>query len=954
MGSAIACLIGFGPGVAAAQTAAEENEVESVVVTGTRLTSALTAPTPVTTLGAEVLTTRGTTLIVDALNEIPAFRNAQSTTRGTGGSFAVGQAILDLRGLGGYRTLALIDGRRHVPNNVVGATAGTWDSNVLPSSLVERVDVVTGGASAAYGSDAVAGVVNFILNDRLEGFKAGVQYGGDAHGGRGTFSANFAGGRSFAEGKGHIVFGVDFLNSEKTRALDYGWAREQIAIFPIAGPRAPGVPANILAPNVHYAIPFGGLVTSCATAAGPLAPCPIANLTFENTGAVRPFQFGSPRGSILMAGGEGVIQYHNQNLAISANRVATLGRVTYEVAPNFTVWGEGSYGRFHTEGNTVDYVNTGSIVILRDNPYLPAALAAQMDAAGITRFNMSRVNYGDRNGLSPGNVNKFWQGAVGFRADVFQDWKVDGYFSQGRSKFKYQPRYLTALPEFNAALYAVRDAGGNIVCGPTATNPMYAALPAAQRAAFLNVLTSPCVPFNPFGPSAESAAASNYVAPEDIVSITTYDQQAAAINFSGSPFATWAGDVSVAVGAEWRDEDVKSELNALNTRRVLVSAYNIANPQPGSGHVSVKEGYAEVGIPLLKDAPLAQNFDLNGAIRYTDYSSVGSVTTWKVGATWDVVDALRFRLTRSRDIRAPSIPELFYRGNDGFGTFNTPLGSNSGPTSAANNPDLDPEKANTWTAGVVFRPTWEWARGFQASADYYRIKLNGVIGSVPLPNVINGCFLQGRADYCAFLTLDPSQPSGVARADIPLLNLNALETDGFDVNATYRAPEDLVPGPGQWAITFNGTYLNKQKTFGPDGTLLSDAADITSKYRWTTNVNYRIGAFSTTLTARYNSSFHGSFVLIGPDDPRYNPASQLSVSDNLWPGMVYYSLQAEYAFETDSNQKFTVYGIVDNLFSKDQPAGAYWTLNGLGSPAGGFNPYDLPGRVFKVGVRATF
>lgn len=954
-GVSAAALLAMSPAAASAaeaSNATESTEVQEVIVTGTRLqNTSFTTPTPVTTLGAEQMATRGSSTANEALNEIPSFRNAIGATRGTGGSFAGGQGILNLRGLNGNRTLVLVDGRRHVPNNV----DNTWDTNVLPAGLVERVDVVTGGASAAYGSDAVAGVVNFIMNDKLEGFKALAQTGESQYNDFAQTLFNFAGGLKFDGGRGHIVAGVDYQNGAHAGLISSRpWANSDTGDVALPATRTAGLPAFLKADNVHLAIPFGGLITGCS---GQVGACPITGLTFDANGQARPFLFGSPRGGTLMVGGEDTgVQPRNQFLGTGVNRETGLARVTYDFTDNFTGWGELSGGRFHTTSATVDYTNPGSIIIQRSNPFLPAALAAQMDAAGVTQFNMARVNYKQAGGIRPSNVNEYLQGAVGFRGMIFTDWKIDGYASAGRSKFYYRPHGLTALPEFLAASYVVQGANGP-TCGPLATNPMYLALGPVQRAAFTKLLTPGCVPLNLFGPTSESKAALAYVNPEDVESLTTYDEQAASLNIAGTPFQTWAGDVSVAAGVEWRKDKVTTTLSALNAARSVNSAFFAANPQPGAGKVSVTEGYVEFGVPLAKDLPFAKAIDLNGAVRETNYSVSGSVTTWKIGGTWDVTDDIRLRLTRSKDIRAPGLNELFYRGNDGFTNLANPLTGkiNQVNSAALNNPDLQPEKADTLTVGVVLQPKEDWARGFQASIDYYSIDIEGVIGTLPAQTILTGYYVQGNQAYKPYITFDASQPAGFSRVDSPQLNLNALKTSGVDVTATYRVPEDFLPVPGAVTLNFNGTHLDKYKVYGPTGAVIANNGFIQSKFRWTTNVNYKLGGFSSTLTARYFSSFHGSFTQIGPDQAAYNPALSNSTNDNLWPSMVYYSLQAEYAVrDNGEGRKIVVYGIVDNLLNRNPPAGSFVILEGLGSPATNFDPYDNIGRYFKLGVRMTY
>jgi iron complex outermembrane recepter protein len=967
-GASITSLVtALGSGAAGAQVPAatpqsQASNVEEVVVTGSRLSQAgFTTPTPVTVLGAEQLETRGFTTATEALNELPAFRNTTGTTRGTAGSFGVGQGLVDLRGLNPNRSLVLVDGRRHVPNNVVGTVAGTWDTNVLPTGLVERIDVVTGGASAAYGSDAVAGVVNFVLNDSLEGFKANLQYGVAEEGDADRYQANTAFGTSFAGDRGHVVLGLDYSKGDPSGTIySRDWGKDLTFAYGLPANRPAGQPAIFVGQDVRTSVPPGSLVVSCVQGTTTLAgaACPFGNRTFDNAGQPVPFQFGTNRGGIQMVGGgNGDYAFNrNQLLQVEFDRYATLGRVSYDFTDNLSGWVELSGGRFRVESHTLDYYNAGGIIIQRDNPFIPAAIASQMDAGGITRFNLARLNYDQRNGLSPGNENSFTQGAVGLEGEIFEDWNWDGYFSSGKSKFYYKPRYLTVLPNYFAALYVVRDANGNPTCGPIASNPMFNALAPAQRSAFAALVSPGCVPFNPFGPRAESDAAIEYVAPRDTQSLTEWEQQAAALNLAGSPFNTWAGQASLAVGIEWRDDKVATTLDAEDTARSLASAFFAANPQPGSGAQSVKEGYLEIGLPVLDGLPAAASVDLNAAVRYTDYSVAGEVTTWKGGVTWDVIEGVRLRATRSRDIRAPNIPELFYRGNDGFIVATNPItgGTNQINSAALNNPDLEPEEADTWTVGLVLQPTW--AQGLSMSIDYYSIEIKGTIGTIPAANIIRGYYLEGRQDYAQYFTFDSSAPAGFTRVDSPQLNLNRQETSGVDFNLDYRLPVDAFGVPGQFAVNLAASYLNNLETFDPTGASLGDMARVIPKYRATANFNYQLGRFGTTLTTRYTSSFHYGVFFVGPDEPNYNPALPNSINDNLFPSAAYFSLQGEFALRDQSNGRVVVFAIVDNLFDKD-PGGSPQLLDALGVPSGaggGVNPFDPIGRYYKAGVRATF
>ena len=945
----------LGGPTALAQTAAEEpGALEEIVVTGTRLATGFTTPTPVSVVGAQQIETRGAANVGEAVQEIPAFRPG-GPTQGVSGTFAVGQSILDLRGLGGTRTLVLVDGRRHVPNNV----NGTFDTNVIPVSLVERTEVVTGGASAAYGSDAVAGVVNFILRDRLEGIRGNVQYGVSQRGDTPEWSGSLGFGTSFAGGRGHLIIGGDAAKNDISGSMyEREWGRQEPGLVPLTAARPAGVPANIIGPNTQYILAPGSLITSCQRGATVLsgAACPLNNLTFNENGQPVPFEFGPLVGTTLQVGPGGTRGNYGLNTAtvamlkVGGERQTFLTRANYDITPDFTVFAQFSYGRFQVDSRGTHFTrNANQLIVNRDNPYIPAALGARMDAAGINQVRMNRLN-DDFGGADPNNRNKFTEFVVGARGRIFNDWQWDASIVTGDSNFRYDIGGITLVPNYYAGLHAVRDGSGAIVCGPMATNPNRALLSAAQIAA----VQSGCVPWNPFGPTSMSPEARAYNTPR-MYQFTDYSRDVAAVNLAGSPFSTWAGEVSVAMGGEWRRDDVVVTVPADIEALSVAAAWFAVNPRSGAGKITVKEGYLEAGVPLARDTYLARTLDINGAVRVTDYSTSGTVTTWKVGATWEPADFLRLRATRSRDIRAPNVPELFVKGNDSFGLRTNPRTGVSAQLngSSVNNPDLDPEKADTWTVGAIIQPTGALS-GFRASIDYYNIKINGVISAISFGEVLDRFYLQNDQSVARFIQFDNSA-IGFSRVDSPLLNLNRQVTRGVDMELAYRAPEDAMGIPGRFQLSALGSWLDTLETFDANNRSLGELAGAIPKWRWTVNLTYDIGRFSTNLQARTNSTLKYNINRVGPDDPAYNPASSVSINRNLFPAMAYFNLSARYALINRENRRLEAYGIVDNLLDKDPPMGIWAVMSGLGTGgSAGYNPYDGMGRYFKVGLRFQY
>jgi len=939
---------------APAKLADEVEAVEEVVVTGTRLTNGFNAPTPVSVIGAAQIENRGAANIAEAVQEIPSFRPS-GPTQGVSGTFSVGQSILDLRALGATRTLVLVDGHRHVPNNV----NGTFDTNTIPVSLVERTEVVTGGASAAYGSDAVAGVVNFILRDKLQGLRGNLQYGISQQNDIPEWSGSIGFGTSFAEGRGHIIVGADASKNDMSGNMyNRDWGRKEPGLVPLSSTRPAGTPAFVIGNGTQYVLAPGSLITSCQRGTTVLsgAACPVNGLTFDASGTPYPFQFGPLVGTTLQIGPSGTAGNYGYNTAtvatlkVGGDRRTFLTKANYQLTPNTKVFGQFSYGRFQVDSRGTHFTrNANTILINRDNPYIPASLAAQMDAGSINQIRMNRLN-DDFGSADPHNENKFTEFAGGARGTVFGNWKWDASFVTGRSKFRYDIGGLAILPNYYAALYAVKDTSGNIVCGPMATNPNRTQLNALQLAA----LQSGCVPFNPFGLKSMSVAAWKYTTPR-MFQFTDYARDSASANIAGEPFSTSAGPVSIAAGAEWRRDDVKvtvpSDIEALS----IAQAWSAVNPRSGSGQIMVSEGYIEAGVPIVRDLPLMKTMDLNGAIRVTNYSTSGTVSTWKVGGTWEPSDSLRFRITRSHDIRAPNVPELFVKGNDSFGLRANPKTGVSAQLNGAslNNPALQPEEAETFTMGAIIQPTWKPLQGFRASIDYYNIQINNVISALSFTEVLDRYYMQGDTSVAQYISFDNSA-IGFSRVDSPLLNLNKQKTDGVDIELAYRAPQDLVV-PGRVSVSALGSWLDDLETFDAKGVGLGDLAGAIPEWRWTVNLTHDLGRLSTNIQVRTTSVFKYLITRVGPDDQSYNPSAANSINRNQFPAMAYTSLSARYAIINTPERRLEAYGVIDNLFDLDPPAGIWAVLSGLGTGgSGGYNPYDGIGRYFKAGIRFQY
>lgn len=902
------------------EEASAEDTAQTIVVTGSRLgRSGFTAPTPVTVLGAEQIDARAPKSIGDFLIEQPAFRDSTSPSQSQrliGG----GGIRLDLRGLGQTRTLTLVNGQRFTPTE----SNGTLDVSLIPTLMVQRVDVVTGGASAAYGSDAVSGVVNFVLDNRMQGIKAKAQYNVSEEGDNKGPVLSLAAGTSFADGRGHVIIGGEYAkNSGIGRIYEREWGRNQPGQIANGNSRPAGTPARSFVTDVTYSAQTpGGLIT-----AGPLR-----GTAFGPGGTTFPFQYGTVF-SNLMVGGDsyGNSPFGNWPIITPTERMAGMLRLSYEVGAETEVFAEMNYGKNTGTGYTS--YNQRSFRIDVNNAFLPTSIRSAMIANNLTSITVGRL-FTENDGLQQENINETYRGLIGVKGIVFSDWDWDASLQYGKSRSDSTVFGAMLGANYDAAVYAVAGPSGP-VCGPFTSNPNLS----PQEIA---VLTPGCVPVNIFGVGSPSQAAKDYIL-GNAMRNSEYKRLAAAINLRGSPFSTWAGDVQLALGAEFR----RDKLNAVADPLAAAGLFTSGNGGIYAGSQSVKEVFAEVGVPLAEGIPFAESLDLNAAYRYTDYSTSGSVSTWKIGLTYEPVDWVRLRGTVSRDIRAPNLSELYATSPSGtsVASFVNPFNGVSGALNAsgAGNTLLTPEIADTLTGGIVFTPG-AIAEGLRISADVYRIKVKDVISNIGTGEVVNRCF-QGAQFYCNAITFD-STPFGIADVARQPVNLAQLETSGLDIELQYRVPLEN----GSLSFRALATKVFTLKTTDDSGTTdRAGSLQGSGVPSWTGNVNldYSTGPLGLNLNARYFSASIFDVEFVGADSPNFDPTAGNSINYNKFPAAVYLNLSGSYDIEVRDNS-VQIFGGIDNLLDKQPPQYA-----AIGISSGG-NPYDLIGRRYRIGVRVSF
>ena len=937
---------------AAAAAAGGSTEVSEVVVTASRIVrDGYTAPTPTTVVGAADIAKSSVSNVADYVNQLPqvgsAVGNSPRTTSFSSGNVG-GTNALNLRNLGNQRTLTLLDGHRVVGTNLTGVV----DIDLLPMNLISRVDVVTGGASAAWGSDAVAGVVNFVLDKEFVGVKGEISYGQTFLNDGADEAADIAIGSKFGNDRGHVLFSARaqnasgiFSNSSRDWYVGYKAVANQ------AHTATNGTPGFV-------ALDHAGL--RLATTGGVITAGPLAGVQFGPGGTVLPYTLATQGGGIIGAGGSVEDIGGEYPILAGIKNEQIFGRVSYDVTDHINVFGELGMGWDYGLNYTSHFIRHGDLSIKADNPFIPAALQPQIAAAGVTQFNIGRVQ--DDPGMGPLRIkNTRWQQRYVAGASGDLDWfnntfKWNGYYQHGETDFYTENGHNAILSNFARAVDAVRNPAVGGIAGVAVGAPVCRSTLADP--------TNGCVAFNVFGKGSPSAASIAYVTGHSYQRVYI-EQDVASAGFQLEPFSVPAGPVSLAGGLEWRKEQYHNNVDSLDAAApATVAPYWFGNYKVGHGQYTVKEGFAEIIVPIVKDLPFFKTLDFNGAVRETDYSTSGKVTTWKAGGTWDVNDDLRFRATRSRDIRAPNLNDLYLAGS-GAGVGILVPGTNSQAfinTISGGVPTLVPEIADTTAYGVVYRPSW--FHGFSASLDRYQINVAKAIITQTPQQIVNLCYGVGSPvtpSACAEIILNsnPQSPGLVGQLTQAIIlvggaNIAEQDVEGWDIEASYRTELSELSSsmPGAIDIRAVGTYLTKYtQTIGSTTTNFRDMVFAGTQpiaggpnWKWLITGTYSLGPSNTTLTARYV----GKAVVNNAA-----PGSALSVDKNNIPRKVYFGLGETWNIDM-FGAKGQVYAKIDNLLdtAPAKVASEAGTAYAASGSEGGY--YDLVGRAWRVGLRFRY
>lgn len=963
--SALALSLLIAPGIAQAQseeTAGAASD-EAIVVTGSRIARRdYVAQSPIVTAGREAIESAGVATIDAALLQLPQFQpGSGGFTNSSSGGAGVGQATLNLRGLTATRTLVLLDGRRLEPGNA----SGVIDINTIPSSAIQNVEVITGGASATYGSDAIAGVVNFKLYHSFDGIRLDAQNGISQLGDARSFQASILAGRKFADGRGSIMIAGEYADRDGLTYRDRAFS-------------TPSGNYSATMPNAAYVVSGNNLPSQAAinavygqygVAAGTVARTVQQGLNRDGTLFVNNTQnainYRADNSPCMYVSGT-LVRYDGNctnTLQLPLRRYAALGRTEFEISPAVKLFAQVQYSHSVAEaqGSHPQFASAGSssFTIPMSNPFIPndlrQVLLSRTTPTATFEITKRFVDADVRHYTDTTDTYQVIAGAQGLIPGI--NWDYEAYFSHGHTRF------ADVSYDGSVSLSAVRqlvnaaDGGASLCTGG----------------------------LNLFSTAPVSASCISYIQ-RTTHSKTTLGQDELAANLSGSVFSLPAGEVKVALSGAWRENRYASNPDP------LLQAGDIAavNGIPATtGKTRVKEGAIEVLIPILTDVTMFKSLNLSAAYRYSDYNLFGGVSAYKVSADWRVFSPLLIRGGYQRAVRAPNIGELFLPASASvanFGSQGDPCtttssyrtGANAAavrslciasgvpgtiidsftgavavPATTSGNINLQPEKADTFTFGAVFQPTFagDAFRRMTLSVDYYNISIKDAISSIDVPTSAAKCFNSDGSNptydvasiYCQSIVRNTSTGQ-VANSFAALRNLGAIKTAGIDVAFDWRLPMDAL-NLGQGFFNFNMTvnYLDTfQLQATPTSAFQEAAGTISSasastgtyaKWKYAGTVSVEKGPIQLGLRWRHLSSFRDTSYIT-------NPATTVPGT----PAYDYFDVLGRVRV----SDKFELRGGVTNIANK-KPA----PVQGL-SGTTNMGIYDVVGRAFYVGAKATF
>ncbi|XPF94066.1 TonB-dependent receptor plug domain-containing protein [Colwellia sp. RE-S-Sl-9] len=880
-------------------TEAKEAKVERIAVTGSRIQRpGFETSTPVNVVGKEAIEESGFSNLYDVLKSVPSIGvglgSANASVQALSNPEA-GASFVNLRGLGTDRSLVLIDGRRRVSGS---SASSAVDMSMIPAGLIERVEVITGGASAVYGADAVSGAVNMIMKDDIEGIEVSVSTGASTEGSGGErLALDLASGSEFANGRGSMVFGISYSKEEELKASQRDFSSIQLNTRPNPANTGgnDGIPDEIHVDDL-------GLISY-----SPLGAFNIGGNYYTDDNGVRLLDMGVPFDSSRGAGNEGFRQVDYTSLRQEQEILATRFSLNYEVSDNINFFLDADYGQTTTVGSgQPDNTSAGDGFVInklqRENPLLPDDLTALMDANGVTTLTFNRVyeNWGNR---IPTFDRTSTSIVVGFDGYLENDWNWNVFYQDSRYENNSKWANYTVTERVANAIDVIEDPlTGEAVCR----------------------VGGNCVPIYPLSQDPLTAEQEAYIQ-HTVLRFHRNEQQVMSASLTGDAFELPAGDVMFAAGLEHREESIEALDDGI-ARQGNVHLFRGQEPQ--DAELTVDEAYLEVVIPVLSDMPGFKQFDIEAAIRYSDYDTIGGTTASKLGFNWAISDDVRLRASKAVSVRAPNLSELFSPGvttgaflTDPCDATQVDLGSstreancialgfptgwvdpNSVPAKevvTGGNPDLKEEESDSLAIGVVLTPSF--IENLSFSIDYWDIEITDAIGSFSATDIIKKCVDSPSTDneFCPLITRDSQ--SSISRIDVSKINVGSLNARGIDFEGYYKT--DAYNGT--LAVSLNGSYLLDHEQLidenDPTSLFITKNEPDNPEFRSNLNLTYKEGALSVGLNTRYI----GSTVLDA------NALTNETIDTNDVPSRMYNDLVIGYEFDNDLRLTATITNIGD-------------------------------------------
>lgn len=940
----------------AAESGAADAPLSEVVVTGSRIArSGATTPTPTVMIGADDIVKAGVVSASDLLRELPALApgtNSESTAASFNGA---GLELLDLRHLGTTRTLTLVNGRRQVGSNPNDTSV---DVNTIPTPMIDRVEVITGGASAVYGADAVSGVVNFVLKKDFEGFQVNAQSGISSRGDAQRYELGAMAGTNFAEKRGNVTMYAGYTREGGIAwdARPGGTSGVNWIANPASTSSSDGIPDYIMVNNVRQ---IGGQQSSAfiLNVNGGLKA-----FGFNPNGSVRPFQLGSLGligGGEFTNGGEAALGYDSVcpqaqcELQVPVERYLLAANGHYEESEYADLFVEGRFADTKSDSRIGSVFEIPPVTnnISIDNPYVTDSLRALMQSAGVSSIGILRsdMELGQRGQDTDRRVFELVTGSRGKLG--IGDLKYEASVQYGSTEFTNTRINDIDQGKFENALNVDRNADGAIECADAAAR------------------SDGCVPINLLQPGAAiTPAALAYVEIPFATETANLTQFVTSGDVTGTVGDFWgAGPISVAAGVEYRAEHSTYLVSPIDAAG---EGFYYTQRQSTAGGFNVFEYYGETVVPLLKNLPFVKSLEAEAAIRRSNYSTAGETTSWKGGGSYAPTQDFRFRALVARAVRAPNVGELFSPGSEGFVTVDDPcdegfINTGSGRrvancaalgvpanfvsnartinirSSTSGNPNLTVETANTLTLGGVITP--RFLNNFSATIDYYRIKISDAINTFSAQDILNNCVDLSSINnaFCQSITRSATGDIELVRQED--INVSELVREGVDLELRYGRDYGRFG-----ALTLDGLLsrtLTATTVVAPGTLTGSDVIDFNGEYsypKWKGRftATWQRRSVDLTATLLWQSKMQRD---VQPPDPEDNRATTNTGN--------YFLLNLQGGVQV--SQQVRVFFGIDNVFDRLPPDLPDVRIGGASSYAGA-DAFSNVGRYMYVGATLRF